>query len=348
MNQKQSSTYNKDLRDRKLKHVEVCLNYPVEYKNCTTGFEQIDLPYNALPESNLKGVDINSDFLGKKLNAPLLIGAMTGGADLSKTINRNLALAAEHLGIGFMLGSQRVMLANVNLLDSFRVRPYAPTALIFGNLGIAQLNQGYDAQNIRHAIKLIEADALALHTNPLQEAMQKSGDNDFTNLLARLPEVIKAVEYPIILKEVGHGLSAKVALNVKEAGFAALDIAGAGGTSWAKVEDYVRYGEIRHADLVEWGIPTVRALLEVRRALPDMPLIASGGIRTGLDAAKALALGARVVAVARPLLKPAIESADAVVRWLENFIWELKVAMHCSGARSLNELKSMKLSRHQQ
>ena len=344
----QSSISNKDLRDRKLKHVEVCLDYPVEYEHRTTGFEQIDLPFNALPESDLSNVDLSTDFLNKKLKVPLLIGAMTGGADLSKTINRNLALAAEHLGIGFMLGSQRVMLANAELIDSFRVRPYAPSTLIISNLGIAQLNQGYDAQNIRHAIKLVEADALALHTNPLQEAMQQSGDNNFANLLAKLPEIVRAVEYPIILKEVGHGLSAKVALSVKEVGFAALDVAGAGGTSWAKVEDYIRYGKVRHPDLVEWGIPTAQALLEVRRALPDMPLIASGGIRTGLDATKALALGARVVAIARPLLKPAIESAEAAVGWLEHFTWELKVAMHCSGAKNVAELKRLKLSRRQQ
>ncbi len=339
------SSISKDTRDRKMKHIDVCLNYPVEYKQRTAGFEKIDLPYNALPESDLRKISINTSFLGKKLKAPLLIGAMTGGADLSKTINRNLAVAAEHLGVGFMLGSQRVMLANADLLDSFKVRPYAPNAFIIGNLGIAQLNKGYDAQNIRHAIKLVGADGLALHTNPLQEAMQQSGDTNFTNLLVKLPEILKAVEYPIILKEVGHGLSVRVASSVKNVGFAALDVAGAGGTSWAKVEDYVRYGEIRHPDLVEWGIPTAKALLEVHRALPEMPLIASGGIRTGLDVAKALALGASVAAIARPLLKPATESAEAVVEWLEHIIWELKVAMHCSGAKNIEELKKLKLSR---
>ena len=341
-----SSINSKDPRERKLKHIDVCLTCPVEYKKQTTGFEKIDLPYNALPESDLKNIDTSTNFLNKDLLAPILIGAMTGGADLSKKINQNLAMAAEHLGIGLMLGSQRVMLANANLLDSFQVRSHAPNALIIGNLGIAQLNQGHDGKSIKHAIKLIEADALALHTNPLQEAMQQSGDTNFTDLLIKLPEIIQASQYPIILKEVGHGLSVNVALSVKDVGFAALDIAGAGGTSWAKVEEYVRYGEVKHKDLVEWGIPTVKALVEVHSALPNMPLIASGGIRTGLDAAKALILGARVVAIARPLLKPAMESATAVIEWLEHFIWELKVAMHCSGSKSITELEKLQLIHH--
>lgn len=333
---------NKDALNRKLKHIDACLNYPVEYTKTTTGFEKIDLPYNALPETNLNTIDTSTTFLAKNLSAPVLIGAMTGGAKLAKTINKNLAIAAEHLNIGFMLGSQRVMLANADLLDSFRVRPYAPNALIIGNLGVAQLNQDYNAQNIRHAIKLIKADALALHTNPLQEAMQQGGDNNFSNLLVKLPEIIKEVEYPLMLKEVGHGLSAQAALAVKDFGFAALDVAGAGGTSWAKVEEYVRYGEIRHPDLVEWGIPTAKAIQEVQLSAPDIPLIASGGIRSGVDAVKALVLGAQVVAIARPLLKPAVESAEAVVDWLEHFIWEFKVAMHCCGAKDLSDLKNLK------
>lgn len=323
---------------RKLKHLDVCLHLPVEFETRTTGLERFDLPYRALPESDLTRVDTRTVFLGKPLAAPLLIGAMTGGAARAGLINRHLAEAAQRLGVGLMLGSQRVMLEHPEVLPSFQVRPYAPDILLIGNLGVAQLNKGYGAAELARAVALIRADALALHTNPLQEALQPGGDEDFSALLPKLRALVPTLPFPVLLKEVGHGLSAAVAEAVRGAGFAALDVAGAGGTSWAKVEAYARYGELRHAALTEWGIPTADALAEVRRALPEMPLVASGGIRTGLDAAKALALGARVVAVARPLLAPALESSDAVVAHLESLIWELKVAMHCAGVPDLAAL----------
>lgn len=328
---------------RKLKHVEVCLEYPVEYKTRTTGLEHFDLPYRALPETDLGEIDTSMTFLGKPLAAPVLIGAMTGGAEFSATINRNLALAAQRLGLGLMLGSQRVMLEHPEALPSFTVRPLAPDILLIGNLGVAQLNKGYGASQITAAIERVGADALALHTNPLQEALQRGGDEDFSGLVDTLRKLVSRVPYPLLLKEVGHGLSAEVARSVSDVGFAALDVAGAGGTSWAKVEALVNHGEVRHPELVEWGIPTATALMEVRGAQPQMPLIASGGIRSGVDAAKALLLGAQVVAVALPLLRPATESAQAVTNWLETFIWELRVAMHCSGAADIEALKRLKL-----
>ena len=329
---------------RKLRHVEVCLTHPVEYSTRTTGFERLDLPYRALPETDLAAVDIATSFLGKRLNAPLLIGAMTGGAALSGTINRHLAEAAEYLGVGLMLGSQRVMLEDKTARPSFTVRPYAPSALIIGNLGVAQLNKGYGAGELEQAVTLIGADALALHTNPLQEAVQTRGDTNFRELVARLEALVPALPYPVLLKEVGHGLSAATATSVKDVGFAALDVAGAGGTSWAKVEEYVNYGELRHPDLAEWGIPTATALREVRGALPATPLVASGGIRSGLDVAKALVMGAQAVAIARPLLAPAIESTQAVIERLEQYIFELRVAMHCAGAGDIKSLKRLELS----
>lgn len=325
--------------ERKLKHVEVCLAYPVDYTTRTTGFETVDLPYSALPETDLSQIDTATTFLGKNLAAPVLIGAMTGGARLSGQINRHLALAAQRLGVGLMLGSQRVMLADPATVATFDVRPHAPDVLVIGNLGVAQLNQGRGAADGIRAIELIGADALALHTNPLQEAVQHGGDGDFSDLVSKISPITAAVRYPVLLKEVGHGLSADVAERVAGCGLAALDVAGAGGTSWAKVEEFVNFGEIRNPDLVEWGIPTATALVEVRRAVPELPLIASGGIRTGLEAAKALAMGAQVVAVAGPLLAPAIESADAVVAWLDRFIWGLRVAMHCAGAPDLAALR---------
>ena len=328
---------------RKLRHVEACLDYDVEYKTRTTGFERFELPYCALPETDLQDVNLSTTFLDKPLRAPFLIGAMTGGAALSKTINRNLAEAAEQLGVGLMLGSQRVMLEHPEAAASFQVRPFAPTALLIGNLGVAQLNKGYGREQLEAAVATVGADALALHTNPLQEAFQRGGDTDFRGLVGKLEQLVPTLPFPVLLKEVGHGLSGAVARSVAGAGFAALDVAGAGGTSWAKVEALVRYGELRHAELAEWGFPTADALREVRQALPETPLVASGGIRTGVDAAKALALGAQVVAVARPLLKPALTSPQAVVDWLETFLWELRVAMHGVGARDLRALRHIGL-----
>ncbi len=331
------------LQARKLKHVEVCLNYPVEYTSRTTGFEKFDLPYRALPETNLATISTQTTFLGKSLNVPLLIGAMTGGADLSKTINKNLAIAAETLGVGLMLGSQRVMLEHPEAVSSFAVRSYAPTTLIIGNLGVAQLNKGYRPEHFTRAVELIQADALALHTNPLQEALQQKGDTNFATLLPKLRQLVPMLPFPVVLKEVGHGLSKEVALALKEVRFAALDVAGAGGTSWAKVEEFVNYGEVRHPDLAEWGIPTAQALQDVHDVLPSTPLIASGGIRTGADVAKALMLGASAVAIARPLLEPATKSPEAVLEKLQDIIWQLRVTMHCVGAVNLTALKGLKL-----
>ncbi len=336
-----------DATTRKLRHVEVCLHYPVNYSTRTTGLEALELPYAALPETDLNAIDLSTTFLGKPLHAPLLIGAMTGGAALSARINRHLAEAAEALGVGLMLGSQRVMLEHPEAVSSFAVRPYAPTALVVGNLGVAQLNKGYGEAELTRAVTHIGADALALHTNPLQEAFQQGGDADFRGLVGKLADVVPRLPFPVMLKEVGHGLSGRVAGAVREVGFAALDVAGAGGTSWAKVEDFVRYGELRHPDLAEWGIPTAEALRQVRSVLPQMPLVASGGIRTGLEAAKALVLGAQVVAVARPLLEPATESSQAVIAWLEGFLWELRVALHGAGAANLQVLKGLELSPRQ-
>ncbi len=333
-----------DAKTRKLRHVEACLHHHVEYETRTTGFERFTLPYRALPETDLRDIDLSTTFLGKPLYAPFLIGAMTGGAALSATINRNLAEAAERLGVGLMLGSQRVMVEHPEAAASFAVRRSAPSALLIGNLGVAQLNKGYGPEQLEAAVKTIGADALALHTNPLQEALQPGGDTDFRGLAAKLGELVPSLPFPVLLKEVGHGLSGAVARSVAGAGFAALDVAGAGGTSWAKVEALVRYGEVRHFDLTEWGLPTVDALQEVRVALPNMPLVASGGIRSGLDAAKAVALGAQVVGVARPLLEPALESSQAVIDWLETFLWELRVAMHGVGASNLAALRRVQLS----
>ena len=329
------------ITERKGRHIDVCLSGAAAYTTRTTGFERLDLPYRALPECDLDAIDTGTTLFGKRLAAPLLIGAMTGGSQHAGLINRHLAEAAQRLGIGMMLGSQRVMLERPETRSGFAVRWVAPDVLVIGNLGVAQLLRGYGAAELEEACGLVGADAMALHTNPLQEALQEGGDERFAGLTERLRAVVPAVSVPVLLKEVGHGLSGAVARSVADVGFAALDVAGAGGTSWAKVEDLVRFGAVRHPDLVEWGIPTATALREVRAALPDMPLIASGGIRTGLDVAKALALGAQAVAIAQPLLAPALASADAVERSLRRTLFELRVAMFACGARDLAALSEV-------
>jgi isopentenyl-diphosphate delta-isomerase len=326
------------METRKRRHIDVCLSEAVDYQTVTTGLERYRLPYNALTQTNLGSVDLAADFLGARLRAPVLIGSMTGGAELSGTINRNLAAAAQQLGVGMKLGSQRIMLDNGSASTSFSVRDVAPDVLLIGNIGLAQLDERMVPDLVK-ALDHVGANALAVHTNPLQEAMQHEGDTDFSGSVSRLRDIAGSIGYPVILKEVGHGIGAAAAAELVDCPIAAVDVAGAGGTSWARVEQYVRYGEIRHPALAEWGIPTAEALVEVRHMLPDVSIVASGGIRTGMDAAKVLAMGADAVAVARPLLAPAIESPAAVVDWLQRFIDELLVCLHGCGAANLAALR---------
>jgi isopentenyl-diphosphate Delta-isomerase len=336
-----------ELSVRKRRHIDVCLDGDVGYRNLTTGLERFRLPYNALTQTNLDDIDLSVQFLGARLRAPVLVGAMTGGAQLSGTINRNLAAAAQRLGIGMMLGSQRVMLNSMfgeRAAASFTVRDVAPDVLLFGNIGLSQLTK--DAvPDIVEALDRVGANALAVHTNPLQEAVQHNGDTDFAGSLDRLHDLTDMLGYPVLLKEVGHGIGASAVTELLrltgEPPVAAIDVAGAGGTSWSRVEQLVRYGEVRYPDLADWGIPTAQAIAEVRAALPDIPLVASGGIRTGMDAAKALALGADVVSVARPLLAAAIESSAAATAWLQRFIDELRICLHGCGAADLGALRDV-------
>ena len=335
-----------ELTARKRRHIDVCLDGDVGYRNLTTGLERYRLPYNALTQTNLDDIDLCTEFFGARLRAPVVVGAMTGGAQLSGTINRNLAIAAQRLGLGMMLGSQRVMLDSElgeRAAPSFTVRDVAPDVLLFGNIGLSQLTKDAVPDIVR-ALDRVGANALAVHMNPLQEAVQDKGDTDCAGSLDRLHELADLPGYPVLLKEVGHGIGgtavAELLRLTGEPPVAAIDVAGAGGTSWSRVEQLVRYGEVRYPDLADWGIPTAQAITEVRAALPDIPLVGSGGIRTGMDAAKALALGADVVAVAQPLLAPAIESADAATDWLQRFIDELRICLHGCGAPDLPALRN--------
>ena len=247
------------MESRKARHIDVCLTEAVDYQTVTTGLERFRLPYNALTQTSLGAVDLGTEFLGVRLAAPVLIGAMTGGAELSGVINRNLAAAAQKLGIGMMLGSQRIMLGGDSASASFTVRDVAPDALLIGNIGLAQLSDGLMPELV-DALDRVGANALAVHTNPLQEAMQHQGDTDFSGSIARLRDVARSIGYPVMLKEVGHGIGAAAAAELVDCPIAAVDVAGAGGTSWARVEQFVRYGEIRYPALAEWGIPTAQAL----------------------------------------------------------------------------------------
>ncbi|HEX2864037.1 MAG TPA: type 2 isopentenyl-diphosphate Delta-isomerase [Deinococcales bacterium] len=322
--------------ERKMRHIRACLDFPVDYQTVRTGLDDVPWPYTAAANLDLASIDLSTTFLGHRLAAPVLIGAMTGGAELGATINRNLALAAQALGVGMMLGSQRVMLEHPEARASFLVRDFAPDVFLVGNLGLAQFAAGYGSAEARAAVREVGGDALAVHANPLQEAMQGAPAR-FTGSLDALARVCEAAPFPVIFKEVGHGLDAVSARRAAQAGVAALDVAGAGGTNWARVEAFARFGEVRHAQLAELGIPTADAL-RACRAATSLPLVGSGGIRTGLDAARALKLGASVVAVARPLLGPATESAEAVIAWLEGFLWELRVALFVGGYARASEV----------
>lgn len=326
---------------RKRKHVDVCLGGEVTFRTRTNGFESIDLPYRALPESDLAEVDTATTFLGRRMAAPLWIGAMTGGARLSGTINRHLAIAAQRVGVGLMLGSQRIMLDDPSVVPTFDVRRYAPDVPIVGNLGAAQFLRGFGPSHVERAVRDLDLDGLAIHLNPLQEAIQVGGDGDFRGLDAVLTELPSRVDVPLIVKEVGHGLDARTVARLAGAGYVAFDVAGAGGTSWARVEALVRWGSIPSEDLVEWGTPTWTALRAARDVAEGVPLLASGGIRTGLEIAKAIAGGASWCAVALPLLEPATRSADAVEEVLRRLVDELRIAMHVSGASNVHRLASI-------
>jgi isopentenyl-diphosphate delta-isomerase len=267
---------------------------------------------------------------------------MTGGTPAAKTINRRLAYAAQVLGVGMGVGSQRAALEEPEWASTYRVRDVAPDILLLANLGAVQLNMSYTVDHCQRAVDMIEADALVLHLNPLQEALQPGGDTCFRGLLQRIRAVCRALPVPVIVKEVGYGLSQETARRLTEAGVSALDVAGAGGTSWSEVERH-RALDANHdhvaAQFVDWGIPTAQSLRLVREGLPDLPLIASGGIETGIDVAKCIALGANLAAVALPLLRPALTSAQAVTEAIETILQTLRVAMFCIGAQNVVALQ---------
>jgi isopentenyl-diphosphate delta-isomerase len=334
-------------QERKKEHLELCLDTARVSGPSPTGLEAYRFTHNALPELDIDEIDLRTDFLGKRLQAPILISSMTGGFSLARKVNRNLAAAAQALGLAMGVGSQRVAIEEPTAADSFQVRDLAPEILLLGNLGAVQLNYGYGIDHCRRACAMIGADGLILHLNVLQEAVQLEGNRNFKGLGEKIAAVCRELGVPVIAKEVGNGISVDVAARLQRAGVGAIDIAGKGGTSWSAVEAQraARRGERQETAFVDWGIPTEEALISVRKALPDMPLIASGGIRNGVDVAKAIALGADLAGLGQPLLAPALESSDKVVESLAGVIHELKVSMLCVGAKNLEQLRRISLVR---
>jgi isopentenyl-diphosphate delta-isomerase len=332
---------------RKKQHLEICLDAEAVTGPLGTGLDRYRFIHNALPELDFDAIDCAVDFMGHKLKAPILISSMTGGFAEARKINRNLAGAAQRLGLAMGVGSQRVALEEPSVAVSFQVRDIAPDILLFANLGAVQLNYGYTIEHCRRAVAMIGADGLILHLNVLQEAAQPEGNRNFKGLLARIAEVCQQAEFPVLVKEIGSGISADVAVRLRNAGVSAIDIAGRGGTSWYTVEAHriASRGREAKSTFAAWGIPTDEALVQVRRVVPALPLIASGGIRSGLDVAKCIALGADVSAMGQPLLASALESADKVVEFLGGIIAELKIAMLCAGAADLAVLKKSTLVR---
>jgi isopentenyl-diphosphate delta-isomerase len=327
-------------RDRKAEHIRLALDAANQAEH--SFFDDYAFEHNALPEIALEDIDLSVDFLGKRLEAPLLVSCMTGGTEAAGEINRNLARAAEHSRIALGVGSQRKAIEDPLQAASFQVRDLAPSVPLLANLGAVQLNYGYGIAECRAAVEMIDADALAFHLNVLQEAIQPEGDTDFSGLLPKLGGIARELEVPVVAKEIGCGISGETARALAEQGIRIIDTAGLGGTSWARIEarraDDVEIGEL----FVDWGVPTPVSIQEVA-AVPDVTVIGSGGIRNGLDAAKAIALGAHLVGTAYPLLKPATVSAEAVIERVGRIVDELRIAMLCVGTRTIDELRHVDL-----
>jgi len=327
---------------RKQEHLDIILNKDVEFKKINAGFDEYHFIHQALPEIDLTNVDLTVEFLGKTLNAPLIISSMVGGIDLAASFNRNLAQAAQTLGVAMGLGSQRCAIDDPQTAASYEVRDVAPDILLFANLGAVQLNYGYGVDECRRAVEMVGADALILHLNPLQEAVQPEGNTNFAGLLGKIERICGELNVPVIVKEVGCGISENAARMLAGAGVAAIDVAGAGGTSWSEIERYRTHEPIGNnvaATFASWGISTVESIEMVRQGAPGMPLIASGGIRNGIDVAKSIALGADMAGIAAPMLKAASISAEAVVMSIREIVEVLKISMFCISAASVNELK---------
>ena len=321
------------ISNRKLEHLKICMEENVEY-NKSTGFNDVELIHNTLPEINKDDIDLSTDVFGKELDSPLFITAITGGHPDAKEINKNLAIVAEEKGIGLGIGSQRAGIQNPELVETYSVtRDYAPNALLLGNIGAPQIDLAEDA------VKMFDADILAVHLNPLQESIQPEGDVDNTGFLDYIEEIINKIRIPVMAKETGCGISAEDAKLLESVGVSYIDVEGAGGTSWAAVETYRADDKYLGKLFWDWGIPTSISTVEVINNV-NVPVISSGGIRTGLDAAKAIALGADSVGMALPALKSVYNGMEQLEQLIERFNESLKIAMFLVGAENIEDLKN--------
>ncbi len=328
---------------RKNDHLRINITKNVQFETVSTGLEDYRFVHQALPEIDYTKIDLSISLFGKTLRSPLLLSSMTGGVRPAQRINHNLARAAQSLGIAMGVGSQRAAIDNPRVADTFRVRQIAPDILLFANLGAVQLNYGYGLEECRRAVDMIQADALILHLNPLHEALQPEGQTNFSGLLHKIERLCKKLSVPVVVKEVGWGISETVAQKLFEAGVAGIDVAGAGGTSWGEVERHrSRDGKRNNIALsfASWGIPTSESIRMVRRSVPAVTLIASGGIRSGIDVAKAIALGADAAGIAAPMLKAAHVSDEAVIQHVTEIIESLRITMFCIGAANISQLKN--------
>ena len=323
---------------RKDEHISICLQEEVNFRK-QNGFEQYDFVHRALPELNLADVDTSTTFLGKPFAYPFFIEALTGGSPTAALINENLAKAAQSFGVGMGVGSQRAMLIDPSLASTYQVRKAAPDILLFGNIGATQLAE-LETDDILAMVDTIEADGLAIHLNAAQEMCQPEGDKDWHNVLSNIQRICSEAPFPVMVKETGCGIDAGTARRLSEAGVSGLDVAGAGGTSFTKVEYY--RGAQTSSALCEWGIPTAESLRQCRAAV-NLPLIASGGIRNGVECAKAIGMGASLVGFGLPMLKAANQSHRDVIRYLTFMGEELKKVMLLVGAKSIDQLKRVEI-----
>jgi isopentenyl-diphosphate delta-isomerase len=333
---------------RKADHIKINLEQAV-FSALTTGLEQYHFIHEALPELDLNEVDTTITLFGKKMTTPLLISSMTGGTELAEMINRRLAEASQACDVAMGVGSQRSAIEDPQQIPTYSItRKIAPAILLFANLGAVQLNYGYGIDECRRAVEMIQADALILHLNPLQEAVQAGGNTNFAGLAKKIEFICSKVEVPVIVKEVGWGISERTAQILSECGIAAIDVAGAGGTSWSQVEMHRAADESSRqfaATFVGWGIPTVDAILNVKKTTPGLAVFASGGLRDGLDIAKCLALGATLGGMAGQFLKAAAVSTEKVIELIDMTKKQIKATMFATGVGSVNGLEIGRLVR---
>lgn len=334
---------------RKTAHLTIAANEDVESSSTRAGWDEVRLPHVALPEADAdRDVDLSTTCFNKALAAPLVISGMTGGSERAGLINRRLAVVAQELGIAFGLGSQRAMLENPELLPTFAVRSVAPDILLLANVGAVQLNLGVSVSDCDRLVDSVGADALAIHLNPLQEMVQPEGDRDWSDLLPKIAAVVRGLEVPVLVKETGCGIDGALAAQLASVGVAGIDVGGTGGTAWGWIEGFRAADAQRQeigATFREWGIPTADALRSCRATLPaSVALVATGGVRSGLDVARALALGADLAGMALPFFRAADRSEDACLAFGRRVLEELRIAMFCAGASDVPSLRALDLA----